>query len=208
MQISQHVFYIFVIMITVFFPFSSYAEQPLNRVSFDIPNEYINYEIVEASLIVRSPDGNTYRISRLYSANNLPAYNNQSWPETNPNIVPVYWGEEKLTVIFEKINTGWMEIKNIVKKCLKLVEDSISYVGVVILLVGTGVLTFLLNSSFPLLPKHIFFYSIFILLSFLWVYITSIYKSVIYTAIILIMPHLILLTIAFVLEKMKRNRLQ
>ena len=91
---------------------------------------------------------------------------------------------DKIDSLFEslgKINFGISILK-------EKINDAKGFIGLIVLIIGSGVLTFLINTSIPIFPKNIVFYCSSIITSIAWIYVTSSYKSIFYLWAILCLP--------------------
>lgn len=156
----------------------SYAENILPDSWRDLSPTYNNYEWVKVTPLVRGPEGGLWRISQTESA---------EYP-----FVPIYWGEDTVTSVLTGIRTMWEETKGYLKEILDKIRSLMGLLGVLVLLVSSGILTYFINTTFPAFSKKWVFYSVFALISIFWIYLTSMYSSVLYAAGILVLPHMVI----------------
>jgi len=178
-----------------FQPTTSHAQYAISDLCIELPQSYRDCEVIEASLLIQTPEGVLYRISRM----NWEEGYTVSFADSDSmyNVVPIYWGQSYVESALSRIKEMWAEVKGYVIEILQKIRDMMGIVGVVVLFVCSGVLTYFLNIAFPAFPAGWTFYSVFLLLSFGWIYLTSIYSSVIYASGILIVPHLLIALLVF-----------
>ena len=82
-----------------------------------------------------------------------------------------------------------------------LFESLVSYFLSTSLRFGLAANSVKSNIAFPTFPARWTFYTVFIFLCFGWIYLTSIYSSVIYASGILIVPHLLIALLGFAYSK-------
>ncbi len=91
-----------------------------------------------------------------------------------------------------KIKVMWEEIKAYVIQILEKVKDMMGILGVILIFLITGILTYFINMTFPAFPQQWVFYSVYILICIVLGYLTSLWISVIYATGILILPYLVI----------------
>ena len=201
-MLNQKYFSIAVLLflsVLCFQPTTSHAQYAISDLCIELPQPYRDCEVIEASLLIQTPEGVLYRISRM----NWEQGYSVSLADSDPmyNVIPIYWGEGYVDSALSRIKEMWTEVKAYVIEILQKIRDMMGIVGVIVLFVCSGILTYFLNVAFPAFPAGWTFYTVFILLSFGWIYLTSIYSSVIYASGILIVPHLLIALLGFAYSK-------
>lgn len=181
-------------------PCPSHAQYPMiSDLCMELPPLYMDSEVLEASLLIQTPEGVLYRISRIMTQEgySVSLVNSNAWYDG----VPIYWGQSYVESALTRIKEMWEEVKGYVLEILQKIRDMMGIVGVILLLLSSGILTYFLNTAFPAFPARWTFYAVFLLLCLGWIYLTSIYSSVIYASGILFVPHLLIAFFAFTYRK-------
>jgi len=181
--------YFLILILLNLLPTVSYAQELLPDLYWDISESYSEHEIIEASLLLQSPEGFLYRISKM---NTDGQYSILMVDSSYPNIVPAYWGERHINAVLMKIKEMWGEVKAYVIQILERVKDMMGILGVILIFLLTGILTYFINLTFPAFPQQWVFYSVYTLVCLGWIYLTSIWTSVVWGTGILILPYLII----------------
>ena len=182
-------------------PTTSHAQDVISDLWIELPQAYMDYEVIEASLLIQTPEGFLYRISRMMTKEEQ-AYSVWLVDSNAPyNVVPIYWGQSYVESTLSGIRQMWVEVKGYVIKILEKIKDMMGIVGVIVLFVCSGILTYFLNIAFPAFPAKWTFYSVFLFLCFGWIYLTSIYSSVIYASGILLVPYMLIALLGLVYRK-------
>jgi len=201
-MLNQKYFSIALLYLSVlsFQPTPCHAQYPMmSDLCIELPQPYMDCEVIEASLLIQTPDGFLYRISRMNWEEGYSVSLADS--DSMYNVVPIYWGETYVDSALSRIKEMWAEVKGYVVEILQKIRDMMGIVGVIVLFVCAGILTYFLNIAFPTFPAKWTFYTVFLFLCFGWIYLTSIYSSVIYASGILIVPHLLIALLGFAYSK-------
>jgi hypothetical protein len=110
----------------------------------------------------------------------------------------VYWGEDYANGALGKISDTWSEAKTYIEESLEKIREMTGLIGMIFIFLCSGIVTYFLNMTFPVLPSKWIFYTAFILICMGWISLTSVYKSVIYAGGILIVPHIVIGSLAMV----------
>jgi len=181
----------YLLILTVFnlLPTASHAQEILPDMYYDFSETYAEYEVLETSLLVQSPEGFLYRISKI---NTLDDYSIYMVDSPTFDVVPAYFGEQYINAVLMKIQVMWREIKAYVIQILENVKDMMGILGLILIFLVTGILTYFINITFPVVPQPWGFYSVFTIVCFGWIFITGIWTSVIWGTGILILPYLLI----------------
>ena len=185
-------YFIMVILFLSFFSLqrtTSHAQDILSDRWWDMPEIYVEYELLETSMVFQTPDGYLYRISRTTP---LDEYSVHMIDASSLDIVQAYWGQRYVETFTGKIGEMWSDLKMYVIEILEKIREMMGLVGVIVLFVCSGVLTYFINSTFPVFPPKWVFYVMFALLCAGWVYVTSIWSSVIYACGVLVLPYVVI----------------
>jgi len=173
-------------------PSTLHAQDVISDLWMDLPQAYMDYEVIEASLLIQTPEGFLYRISRMMTVQEDQAYS-VCFTDSNAlyNVVPIYWGESYVQASMQWFKETWGEVKAFLVEILEKVKEMIDIVGVLVIFIASGFLTYFLNQSLPAFPPKVVFYSIFGLVCFLWVSLVSV-QSVIYATGVLLVHYLVI----------------
>jgi len=175
-----------------------------------IPALYLgDYEVVEMSLLIQTPDGLMYRISRLNTDEEGPwvmGMFDPLGPEQYGMPFQVYWGQIYVEGAMTMIRGMWEEVKAFLIEILDVLKGMFDLFGVLVLLVCSAFLNYFLSTGFPTFPPRVLFYLVFVLCSTVWIYLTGVWMSVFYASGILLLPHLVLALVGF-LYRMTLGRL-
>ena len=178
---------------------TSLAQDVISDLWIELPQAYMDYEVIEASLLIQTPEGFLYRISRVMTEEGYSV----CFADSNAlyNVVPIYWGQSYVESTLSGIRQMWVEVKEYVINILEKIKDMMGIVGVIVIFVCSGILTYFLNIAFPAFPAKWTFYSVFLFLCFGWIYLTSIYSSVIYASGILLVPYMLIALLGLAYRK-------
>ena len=198
---NQKCFSMIFLIIFIFSPKPStlHAQDVISDFWTELPQAYMDYEVIEASLLIQTPEGFLYRISRVMTEEGYSV----CFADSNAlyNVVPIYWGQSYVESTLSGIRQMWVEVKEYVINILEKIKDMMGIVGVIVIFVCSGILTYFLNIAFPAFPAKWTFYSVFLFLCFGWIYLTSIYSSVIYASGILLVPYMLIALLGLVYRK-------
>jgi len=136
---------------------TTHAQDYITDFWWNLPDSYMDYEVIE-SLVIKTSEGLLYRISKMAAAEDYSIYLlDPSYLDT----VPVYWGEDHVNALLIKIKDTWQEVKTYVIQILERLKEMMGLVGMILILVSAGVLTYFLNVSFPAFPSKWVFYAVF-----------------------------------------------
>jgi len=193
---------ILILSILNFNPSATHAQDYITDLWQDLPDSYMDYEVIETSLVIKTSEGLLYRISKIAAAEDYSIYMVDS---SYFDMVPVYWGEDHVNALLIKIREMWQEVKTYAIQILEKVKEMMGLVGMILIFVCAGVLTYFLSVSFPAFPSKWVFYAVFSFLCVGWIYLTSVYSSVIYASGILVIPHLLIALLGLGYRKTKRR---
>jgi len=157
--------------------------------------------LVQASFIVQSPDGNFFEIFWKDSMEEYAVYMVDELYGSDFSLA--YWGEDYVNGALEKMKEMWAEMKAYIVQILDKIREMTGLIGMILIFVCSGILTYFLNVTFPAFPSKWVFYVVFILICTGWIYLTSAYKSVIYAGGILIVPHIVIGTLAMMYRRIR-----
>ncbi len=167
-----------------------------------IPALYLgDYKVIEASLLIQTPDGLMYRISRLNNDEEGPwvmGMFDLLGPEQYGMPFQVYWGQSYVEGAMSRIRGMWEEVKAFLIEILDVLKGMFDLFGVLVLLVCSAFLNYFLSTGFPTFPPRVLFYLVFVLCSTVWIYMTGVWMSVFYASGILLLPHLVLALVGLV----------
>jgi len=113
----------------------------------------------------------------------------------------------KLTEVGAKVTAMWTSVTDIGTKVKFFIDEMLGkakklmgFIGVIILFTCSAIVTFFVNSSFPIIPPKFTFYGAFIFSSLIWYSITSCYISIGYGVIIMVIPHLTIFSVSLLLK--------
>jgi len=168
-----------------------------------VPKSFGDYEVIEATVLIRNTDGDLYRISKVYSPSGELSYFQNGG--TSFSVTPVIWGEDYMKSALDKVSNSWNEIKTYMNEILTKMAKMLGLIGMIVIFVGTGILTFLVNTTFPVFPPRFLFYPFFVVLCFAWYALTSNVSSIIYAFSILIIPYLVLGLVNLIIRKTRHK---
>ncbi len=108
------------------------------------------------------------------------------------DVVNAYWGERHINAVLMKIKEMWGEVKAYVIQILERVKDMMGILGLILIFLLTGILTYFINMTFPAFPQQWVFYSVYALVCLGWIYLTSTWTSVVWGTGILLLPYLVI----------------
>jgi len=153
-MLNQRYFIMVILFLVVFTvqPTTSHAQEILSEMWGDIPGIRAEYELLEASMIFQTPDGYLYRISKTTP---LDEYSVHMIDASSLDIVQAYWGERYIESFTGKIGEMWSDLKMYAMEILEKIREMMGLVGVIVLFVCSGVLTYFINSTFPTFPPKL-----------------------------------------------------
>jgi hypothetical protein len=163
-----------------------------------------DYLLLQASLIVRTQDGNLCELFWREPMQEYAVLPVDDLFGKGPSQL-VYWGEDFVNGALGKISDTWTEVKTYIAEILEKIREMTGLIGMIFIFVCSGIVTYFLNVTFPVLPSKWIFYTTFILICMGWISLTSVYKSVIYAGGILIVPHIVIGSLAMLSKRVRRK---
>ncbi len=203
-MLNHRYFSMVILFLSVFIvqPTSSHAQDILSDTWWDVPQTYMTYSVIESSLLIQTPDGFLYRVSKMNAEDEYSLYMADS---PSFDVRQIYWGESYIEAALGKIGEMWGEVKAYVILILEKVKDVMSILGMLLIFLLSGVLTYFVNTAVPAFSPKLTFYSVFTLLCIGWVYLTSVWSSVIYASAILMIPHLIIALLGLAYRRIQQR---
>lgn len=147
-----------------------------------------NY-VMEMTICIKSSNGEILKISKEIPVSNIYDQN------YNLHLTPAFWGEEYFNSGINKFVSTANELKEWILEKIRPIFELLYKVaialGVVLIFLATGIMTYFANISFPILPKHTIFFILYIISCFLWYYLTPLFESIVYSTLILLVPYAI-----------------
>lgn len=162
-----------------------------------------HYDVLEISVTVKDSKGNIFKISKTTDVTDHGG---------NPKVTPVYWGEDSVNYILEKLNekidSVVCKIKSIINEYVEKVErfyrSTLIACGVLLIFFMSAFLTWFINNSVPLFSKKMLFNCMFSATVAIWLYFTHLIESALYSVVIILVPYLIFILLNKLLHKNKQ----
>ena len=213
----NYIYFLFLFLVSILFSTNTcFAKSNLN-----LPDEAMGWTMI--GVVFMSPEGETYVLSKnnklsaeirkiglLDTAKEFGSDAIDKSKDLTSAVVSKTsdFGVAAFDTVFKKIDSMFEflgEINLGIGDLKQKINDARGFIGLIVLIIGSGVLTFLINTSIPIFPKHIVFYCSSIIISVAWLYVTSNYKSLFYLWTILCLPLILTAIGRYTFNKVKAS---
>lgn len=159
---------------------------------------FAGYELVEASYLLRAPDGSLLRVTRPGPGGTLRATPSHRTPAAGaPALRPVIGLQGWLGSLLLHTPEMVEQVSDAVHQMWALILRLLDYLGVVVLLVGSWGVWFLARPALIGVSDRMAFLFVFVLASGLWAYVTGLYLSIAYALGLILLPAAVAAVLAF-----------
>jgi len=165
---------------------------------------FAGYELVEASYLLRAPDGSLVRVTRLPAgaAVGPGEWRGEGRLTAEPLVTPVFGLQGWLNRFLYRSPRAVSELGEYVRASWTVIQRLLDYLGVVVLFAGTWVIYYLVRPALLGVPDRVAFLLIFAAVAGLWYYATHLYLSVLYALGLMLLPALCIGVAAWVLRRL------
>jgi len=213
----NYISFLILILVSIFF----FTNKVFANSNLNFPEEAMGWTMV--GVVFMSPEGETYVLSKNNKLSNeirkiglidsAKEFGSDAIDKSKNLTSAVVSKTSNLGVaafntVFEKIDSMFEflgEINLGIGDLKQKINDARGFIGLIVLIIGSAMLTFLINTSIPILPKNIVFYCSSIITSIAWLYVTSNYKSLFYLWTILCLPLILTVIGRYTFNKVKAS---
>ena len=189
-------------------PQTAAAQAPLPPAAMEPgpPGAFAGYALVEASYLLRAPDGTLLRVTR-YPAPSARWDASPAWPAPGPfpaagaRVLPAFAGEGWLPGWLLRAPRFFGEVSDYLRESWAMILRLLDYLGVLVLLTASWAIAFLARPMLPGVPDRAAFLLAFALVAGLWLYTTGLVMSVAYALGLMLLPAAVLGAAAWLLRR-------